>query len=221
MVKRLIIFMLVLTLCISTCACGETEEAENDPKETASEKNDPSTDPSDPDDPTNPGSSETPTGFQVPEEAARSFLTAWHRNDAETLMKQTPTFENDAILRHLKIDVPAGTDKEALLLNAWKSVVLGQYAPDRQIDVTTTVCAEGDTEEAVAKAKNQFLAEGFATEEDLAEIEEIVLVACAGASAGKVMLSAKVFCMKIDGHWYTSYVGTSIWTGADTPPSVG
>ena len=89
------------------------------------------------------------------------------------------------------------------------------------IDVTTTVCAEGDTEEAVAKAKNQFLAEGFATEEDLAEIEEIVLVACAGASAGKVMLSAKVFCMKIDGHWYTSYVGTSIWTGADTPPSVG
>ena len=218
MVKRLIIFMLVLTLCISTCACGETEEAENDPKETIS-----ATKPGSSADPTGPNSSEKPTGFQAPEEAARSFLTAWHRNDAETLMKQTPSFENDAILRHLKIDVPAGADKEALLLNAWKSMVLGQYAPDRQIDVTATVCAEGDAEETIAKVKKLFLTEGFATEEDLAAIEEIVLVACEGvpASAYSPLLSAEVLCLKIGGHWYTSYIGTSIGTGTDAPPSVG
>ena len=221
MAKKLIIFMLALALCLSICACGETPETDNDDKETTSTETDPPTDPSDPDDPTNPGSSANPTGFRDPEEAARSFLTAWHRNDAETLMKQTPSFENDAILRHLKIDVPAGADKEALLLNAWKSIVLGQYAPDRQIDVTTTVYAEGDAEETIAKVKKQFRTEGFATEEDLAAIEEIVLVACEGVppSAHSALLSAEVLCLKIGGHWYTSYVGTSIQTAPNNSSS--
>lgn len=220
MVKRTIIFILVLALCISFCACGETPEAGNDPKETSSETTDPTnpanpgdpTDPSDPDDPTNPGSSANPTGFRNPEEAASSFLIAFHRNDAETLMKQTPAFENDAILRYLEIDVPAGADKDALLLNAWKSMMLGQYAPDRQMDVTTTVHAEDDAEEIIAEVKNHFLTGGFATEDDLAEIEEIVVVDCKGvpSSAYSATLTAEVICMKIGGCWYTSYIGTSI-----------
>ena len=227
MVKKLIIFMLVLAMCVSICACGETPEADNDPKETTAETTDPPTDPSDttdptdsanpgnpsdPDDPTNPGSSANPTSFQNPEEAAISFLTAFHRNDAETLMKQTSAFENDAILQYFDIEVPAGADKNALLLNAWKSLVWGEYAPDRQIDVTTTVYAEDDAKEIITEVKNQFLTGGFATEADLAKIEEIAVVNCVGvpSSAHAATLTAEVICIKIGGYWYTSYIGTSI-----------
>lgn len=230
MVKKLIALMLVLVLCLSVCACGETEDAKNDSKETTAETTAPTTNPTDPtapsdpadpnapanpNDSANPGNSEIPTDFATPEEAASSFLTAFHRNDAETLMKQTTSFENDGILRYFEIDVSAGADKNALLLTAWESLVWGEYAPDRQITVTTTVNTGEDAEETIAAAESYFLSEGFATEADLAKVAQMVVVTCVGVpeSAHASTLTAEVFCMKIGDCWYTSYLGTSIRPG--------
>lgn len=216
--KKMAIFLLILTLCVSICACEKAEKGKKDPKETtygtASGLTTNPTNSTSPADPANPGDSSNTNApnFQSAEEAARSFVVAFHRNDAEAMMRQTPDFENDAILRYLEIDVPAGADKEALLIGAWKSMLPGESAPDRQIDVTTTFYTGDDAEEIIADVKNNFIAHGYATEEDLAGIEEVVLASCEGVPAGDsyLIITADVYCMKIDGHWYTSYIGSSI-----------
>lgn len=213
--KKMAIFLLILTLCVSICACIGAEKEKKDSKETTyGTASGLATNPTNPTNPADPGDSSNTNApnFQSAEEAARSFVVAFHRNDAEAMMRQTPDFENEAILRYLEIDVPAGADKEALLLNAWKALLPGESAPDRQIDVTTTVYTGDDAEEIIADVKNNFIAHGYATEEDLAGIEEVVLTSCEGVPSGDsyLIIAADVYCMKINGHWYTSYIGSSI-----------
>lgn len=220
MTKKIICIALALVLCFGLFACsGETAEETKAPTTAATNPAE-TTAPTQPEETTAPATEPTtPTvpaePTRTPEEVACSFVSAILKQDAEALASCMADFEQDILLAMAEIDVPEGSDKNALLIAVLETLLTIQGTEPAEVDVEGALHDPPHVARELEEMKKQYVTDELATEETIATIQEMACILCYNTSDSPVEVDETVICIKVGGEWYVSYVLTMMETDVE------